>query len=104
PLADCIAAVAPLLSRDNDQEILHAAPTYLTVAELLAATGVAGSERSATFRVQREDGREVDARLEPLPIEAVKALAWANVRERTGAAAPLYLSRTADWYWQATLA
>jgi hypothetical protein len=56
PIADVVARVRPLVSRDNDWSARNLLPWYLVTADVLSGLGIAG-ETAATFTLQGPQGR-----------------------------------------------
>lgn len=103
PAGEALAAVEPLLSRDNPAELRHSGPAYLGVTEVLAALGLAPDPGGAVLGLELLDGRRVERRLEGAAAAPAERRTWLNVRDAAGVPPPLYLSRTGTTYWHAYL-
>jgi hypothetical protein len=67
PLADVVAAVSPLVSRDNDSTLRLRVNTFLDTAEVLHGLGIAPDTGPLVFTFER-DGTRVESRLAPIPL------------------------------------
>jgi hypothetical protein len=99
PIADVLAAIAPLVPRDNDQTIRLLTPRFLLIPEVLRGLGLAGpGPITLTLTPFRKAGfSTVD--VDPIPMADYNA--WAGPYGLHLPADPrvLYLSRIDDLLW-----
>jgi hypothetical protein len=96
PAVDAYDAMRPLISHDNDMGIRAAAPTLLTIPEVLQACGVCDTLEHASFVVQSSSGEHLTCALhavEVLPSDL------ADARDGAAAATPLWLQRPPEHNW-----
>ena len=96
PIADVVAAVDPLIARDNAVEPLLSIPVYIGISEILYGLGLTASPDVATFTFEL-DGRAFDKRLPALSDEEANATEWIHASDRSPT--PLYLQHRDRYYW-----
>jgi hypothetical protein len=91
--AEAMAAVAPTIQRDNEQQVASQLPFNLMIPELLHAVGVTPEPGRAAFEFESASGTRTSVMLEPLhrPVEWVAA--------RPPGEAPLYLRNADSKFW-----
>lgn len=105
---EAIEAVAPLIPRDNDQDIKTFAPSLLVMPEILHALGIIENMDRASYVVER-DGEAVTIDLEPggvfrleghsqLDLRSEKA-DWVDARDAAEAPTPLWLKDPENEFW-----
>jgi len=87
--AEAMAAVRPVVQRDNDSQIANLLPDFLVVPEVLAARGVTRDPRAAAFEVEAPNGRRSTLELRAVPLG--DPVDWVDARDAAKAPAPLYL-------------
>lgn len=94
-VADALARVAPMISRDNSMRVLSQGVALLRSPRLLNGIGVCKSERQLTMGVRDAGGvvREVALLASAAPIRAVRA------PEGATATLPLHMQRRDELYW-----
>jgi hypothetical protein len=98
---ELLAAIEPLVSRDNDQQVLGTSPLLLVIANVLHGLGfVPESDSPAELSLTR-DGETLSADIEPVPMARAGALLgghyfWTVPPRPTG---PLWLSNFDDALW-----
>jgi dienelactone hydrolase len=107
PLEDVLAAVRPLVPRDNDSTLRLRETTFLTTAEVLHGLRVAPSVGPLAFTFER-DGARFDAVLTPLPLDdyarAIGDLVHPLIPQAIAERVPAYVSRRNVDLWTTTLA
>lgn len=107
---EAIAAVAPLVSRDNDMSIRERAPLHLTAPEVLHAVGLIDDPERARFVVEKGGERRsfelrpVDG---PRPQDDNWALGqrfsrlpgWIDARDGSRRPTPSWLKSPEDYFW-----
>ncbi|MCH7548076.1 MAG: hypothetical protein IH969_00825 [Candidatus Krumholzibacteriota bacterium] len=103
---EAMAAVSPVVQRDNEAQVKHLLPSRLVVPEILAARGVIDDMDRAVFVLETRDGKEHTLALAPVPdgteVEWVDARedAYGDAREDAhGDDTPLYLRDRRSNYW-----
>jgi hypothetical protein len=97
---EAVARIAPLLSRDNDWEIAHSAPLYLTLGEVVHAVGLSDRPDRVTLSLAAADGGTDEAELHTVPPSHLPP--WTNVTVAEGGSLPLYrrdAGRPYRWTW-----
>ncbi len=97
PAAEVLGRLEPLVSHDNAEQVLWAAPLYATLTDFLAAVGATDDRNSAILGL--DGGRRAAVLAEPIDPAALRVKL---IAPKT-AAAPLYLSRAEDPFWSAEL-
>jgi len=92
PALEALAAVVPLVNRDNEMGIRLIAPGFVTVPEVLQATKVVASDDRVTFVLMLRDGKLSNETFTALPAGAEPQLAGLD-------ALPLYLRRRGENFW-----
>jgi dienelactone hydrolase len=107
PLEDVIAAVRPLVPRDNDSSLRLRVTTYLNTPEVLHGLGLVPDLGPVTFTFER-DGQAFAARLAPLDVptygRAIGDLVHPLLPQGITAAVPAYVARRNRQIWTARLA
>ena len=96
--AEAIAAVAPTVRRDNDQQLMNLLPEHLVLAELLEATGVTEAIDALRIEVMTDTGERLAATLSPVAPSASSPELLAAGPERTPES-PHYLRQPETPYW-----
>lgn len=73
-----MAAVEPVIQRDNDSQVRDLMPTWLVVPEILHARGVIPDPERAAIVVEQPDGRRVEAEL--TPVAPGVGVSWLSAR------------------------
>ncbi len=92
---EAVAAVSPVIHRDNRQQLLLQLPDYLVLPEVLHATGVTGAVGPVDFEVELEGDTRAVLRLEPAT--AGQSVAW--VEARGDGPPPRHLRDLARHFW-----
>ncbi|HYI21658.1 MAG TPA: PT domain-containing protein [Candidatus Limnocylindrales bacterium] len=98
---ELLNAVEPLVSRDNQQQVLSSSPLFMLVANILHGLGFVPDATSAVEFTLTRDGEVITDDLEPVPMSSVGSLLgghyfW-SVPPRSGG--PLWLSNLDDEMW-----
>lgn len=88
-----------LMSKDNDMEFLHTAPTYLALTEVLSFLGGSSSLTECTLTLEGRDGSVRDATLAGLSVDDYSKGPWVNFFKANNIPVPQYLSNPQKWYW-----
>jgi tetratricopeptide (TPR) repeat protein len=110
---EAVAAVAPLIPRDNDMAVRERAPLYLTSPEVLHAVGLVDDMERVPITVE-QGGRQVRLDVVPSPAPRPNNDNWAlgqrfSILEgwidarRPGAPVPLWLRDPANYFWSSYL-
>lgn len=75
PTAEVLAALDPLIPRDNAQTVRLLTPRYLLIPEILRGLGLVG-EGPVTFQVARDDAAPADTEVDAIPMAEYNA--WAG--------------------------
>ena len=103
PVADVLAAIDPLITRDNEQGPKQEAPRWLRRIPFLSALGVAPRSDAVTLTVATEDGGTAetdvpaDATISPHVREWPPPPTWLTYP--TDGPVPLYLRNPGALYW-----
>ena len=89
--------VLPLIAHDNEVEFKLSAPAYLSVPEVLHATGLSADPTRAIVGFEGADGEVFERTLEGVASESLAGAKWATAR--SGADKPLYAQRSDERYW-----
>lgn len=111
---DAIAAVGPLIPRDNVMAIRDRAPLYLACPEVLHALGLIDSTERVPFTVEKNGRRmklEIAPSPAPKPVNDNWALGqrfskldnWIDGRSASKAPAPLWLRDPTNYFWSTYL-
>lgn len=101
PIADAYAAIAPLVSADNDVQRVTNSATLLVTAEVLAALHLVDDPENARFSFTLSDGQSVEVTLSPLvasDVQLVGLQPQPPLKEE-----PLAQQNPQQWYWYKTL-
>jgi hypothetical protein len=102
PVAEVVAAVTPLVARDNEWTVLARLPAYLVVPEILRGLDLLPSGAPA-LTLERDDGTRVDLSPAAIPIEAFRT--WRALFDPlvpptlAGADGPRYLRNRDEHFW-----
>ncbi|ANM31493.1 hypothetical protein ABI59_20875 [Acidobacteria bacterium Mor1] len=94
-----LEAVAPLVARDNDMELLHSGPEYLATPEVLAYIGAAVSPDEVPLTVSGSGGDTEDHVVSSIPRTGLGEVRWIRGREQAGGETPLMAKNPAKDYW-----
>ena len=75
PIADVLAALDPLIPRDNAQTVRLLTPRYLLIPEVLRGLGLA-EDGALTLQVRHDDAAPADVDVQPIPMAEYNA--WAG--------------------------
>jgi dienelactone hydrolase len=107
PLGEVVAAVEPLVPRDNDSTLRLRVNTFLDTAEVLHGLGIAPDTRPVTFTLER-DGARFRADLVPIPLSRYAAgigdLVHPLIPQAITGRVPPYVARRNQSVWTAKLA
>jgi dienelactone hydrolase len=107
PLADVVAAVSPLVPRDNDSTLRLRVNTFLDTAEVLHGLGVAPDTGPLAFTFER-DGARFAATLAPVPLSRYAAgigdLVHPLIPQAITGRVPPYVARNDRSLWTGKLA
>jgi hypothetical protein len=98
PIADVLAALDPIIPRDNDQTVRLLTPRYLLIPQVLHGLGLAG-DGAVSLGLEAGDGDRTTEDVEPIPMADYNA--WAGPYGLHLPADPSveYLSRIDDALW-----
>ena len=104
PVDEVLAAVEPLLSRDNDQQVTWIGPEVLRWTPLIHALGLLGDPGQATLTVRFGDQTTGTVTVESvagsyLSLTTPRPAGWISLPDLAGAPAPLYLRNSDAPYW-----
>ena len=91
--------VEPLLARDNEMELIYAAPHYLVVAEVLHALGVIPDMESASYTLEGDGGRPMEVRFGAISESLASGIEWIGAREAAGSPTPLHARHPEREHW-----
>jgi hypothetical protein len=99
PMADVLAALDPLIPRDNEQTVRLLTPRFLLIPQVLRGLGLAGGGAISLTVDQGEGTTPSSVDVDPIPMAAYNA--WAGPYGLHLPADPkvLYLSRIDDALW-----
>lgn len=97
PIAEVMEAVAPIVQRDNEMQVLHHLPERLVLPEVLHARGVGDSIDRSTWTVVTADGERIDLVLEAVPFG--EEVEWVDARDGAPGPTPLYLRHPDRNFW-----
>jgi dienelactone hydrolase len=107
PLDDVLAAVRPLVPRDNESTLRLRVNTYLDTAEVLHGLGIAPDTGPLTFTFER-NGARFSADLTPMPLSRYAAgigdLVHPLIPQAITGRAPAFVARRNRAIWTAQLA
>lgn len=96
PIAAVVAAVAPLIARDNDVGLVYETPRYVVVPDILYGLGLIDSSDATTFTFEKSSER-FDLEVPALTREEHRDATW--VRARDGSRTPLHYRHRDQWFW-----
>jgi hypothetical protein len=96
--ADAMAAVTPLISSDNQQQLLARSPQWLTTPEVLAAVGVIADPERGVYVVENADGEQGTLELTPVEVDD-DSLEWVTIYDVLGGEPPLRMQNPDAYYW-----
>jgi Tetratricopeptide repeat/Peptidase family S41 len=102
PVADVLAALDPVLTRDNEYWVLATGPLWLRRTRYLHALGVLDEPERARLRLRTAEGEELEVSVDAEPVPDGALLHTpppAEALHLPGAAAAAYLSRRKEHYW-----
>jgi hypothetical protein len=104
PVDEVLAAVEPLISRDNDQQVTWLGPEVLRWTPLIHALGLTADPGQATLTVRFPDQTtgtvEVKSVADPYTsLTAPRPAGWISLPDTVGAPMPLYLRNSDTPYW-----
>jgi hypothetical protein len=105
PVVELVEKVRPLVSRDNDTNLLVRLPEYVVTAEVLHGLGVTADASGARFQLIGRDGRPLDAQLTPLTAAEYVTAAIGSQHQLwrppdpPGVRTPLWLRHSARTQW-----
>ncbi len=109
PVDGVLAAVEPLISRDNDQRVTWLGPEVLAWTPLIHALGLISDPGQATLAVRFPDQTTVTVAVESVAVESVavgpqvltgpRPAGWISLPDTVGAPMPLYLRNSDAPYW-----
>jgi tetratricopeptide (TPR) repeat protein len=104
PIDEVLAAVEPLISRDNDQQVTWLGPELLRRTPLIHALGLTGDPGQAalTVRLPDQTTRTVEVKSVPDPYTSLtdpRPAGWLSLPDTVGAPMPLYLRNSDTPYW-----
>jgi len=102
PIDEVLAAVEPLIPRDNDSTIRLLMPRYLLVPEVLRGLDLLGGAGSVTIAVAAPDGSTRDVAIDPIPMADYNAWAGPYGLHLPSDPDVPYLSRIDDALWWTT--
>jgi tetratricopeptide (TPR) repeat protein len=95
-------AVSELIPRDNEMTLMGLVPFLLAQSEVLHALGFIDDMENAEFTIEIHGKSQIVA-LTPMPYgstnEYVRSNGWADARNQTATAIPLWLKEPNNWYW-----
>ena len=80
PVAEAIATVHPLVSRDNYAEWLVSVPRYISYGEVLAVLGFAGDRFTVDAIFTGDDGGEIELSLDTIHPDSIDTSGWTRAR------------------------
>ncbi len=104
PVDEVLAAVEPLISRDNDQQVTWIGPEVLRWTPLIHALGLISDPGQATLTVRFGDQATgtvaVESVVDPYTrLTAPRPPGWISLPDTVGAPMPLYLRNSDAPYW-----
>ena len=104
PVEEVLAAVEPLISRDNDQQLTWLGPELLRWTPLIHALGLISDPGRATLTVRFPDQTTgpvaVESAADPHPsLTDPRPAGWISLPDTAGAPMPLYLRTSDTPYW-----
>jgi len=98
PMPQVLAAIDPLVPRDNDVTVRLLTPRFLLVPQVLRGLGIAGTG-SISLAVTAPSGQARSVAIDPVPMRAYNAWAGAYGLHLPSDASVLYLSRSEEPLW-----
>jgi hypothetical protein len=104
PADEVFATMEPLISRDNDQQVMWVGPEMLRWAPLIHALGLLSDPGQATLTVRFPDQTTGTVAVESVPdpytsLTAPRPAGWVSLPDTAGAPMPLYLRNSDTPYW-----
>jgi len=104
PVDEVLAAVEPLISRDNDQQVTWIGPEMLRWTPLIHALGLTADPGRATLTVRFPDHKTGTVAVESVPdphtsLTDPRPAGWISLPDTAGAPMPLYLRNSDTPYW-----
>jgi hypothetical protein len=104
PVDEVLAAVEPLISRDNDQQVTWIGPEMLRWTPLIHALGLISDAGQATLSVRFGDKTTGTVAVESVAdhyasLTAPRPAGWISLPDTAGAPVPLYLRNSDAPYW-----
>ena len=104
PVDEVLAAVEPLISRDNDQQVTWIGPEMLRWTPLIHALGLISDAGQATLTVRFGDKTTGTVAVESVAdhyasLTAPRPAGWISLPDTAGAPVPLYLRNSDAPYW-----
>jgi tetratricopeptide (TPR) repeat protein len=104
PVDEVLAAVEPLISRDNDQQVTWIGPEMLRWTPLIHALGLISDADQATLTVRFGDKTTGTVAVESVAdpyasLTAPRPAGWISLPDTAGAPMPLYLRNSDAPYW-----
>jgi hypothetical protein len=103
PVDAVLAAVEPMISHDNAQQVKAVAPTWLRRTPFLHALGLIPDPAQATLKVRLPSGANEDFQVEAVPIMPRHTYpyppGWITVPDTLSPPVPLYLRNRELAYW-----
>ena len=101
---DALAAIEPLISRDNDQQVTWTGPELLRWTPLIHALGLISDPGRATLTVRFPDQTTAAVTVEPVAEPQPnwtdpRPPGWISLPDTVGAALPLCLRNSGTAYW-----
>ena len=104
PIDEVLAAVEPLISRDNDQQVTWLGPEVLRWTPLIHALGLTGDPGQAALTVRFPDQTTGTVAVESVAdphtsLTDPRPAGWISLPDTVGAPMPLYLRNSDTPYW-----
>lgn len=103
PVDAALAAVEPMISRDNAQQVKAVAPDWLRRTPFLHALGLIPDPAQATLTVRLPSGTTEDVRVDAVPISPGRAYpyppGWIALPDTVSSPLPLHLRNRELAYW-----
>jgi tetratricopeptide (TPR) repeat protein len=103
PIAEVMAALDPVISRDNDQQVAFMAVALLRRVPFLHALGLTGEPGKAALAVRFPDGSSEDVTVDAAPSEPGRTYpyprGWVALHDTMAAPPPLHLRNRDLAYW-----
>lgn len=103
PVAEVMAAIEPLVPRDNDETVTLLMPRFLLIPEVLHGLGIIGQVGPLDLKLTTPDGGAQSANVEPISMADYNAWAGPYGLHLPDDPQALYLSRTDEVLWWTVL-